>query len=148
VAGFDIVLHFGTAQIEVAVLEADLFVLDGVFGGREGRNFGVVEDEELGGGDLDLAGFHLWVDDVGSAKADLTDGGDDVLGADVLGFGMALGRDFFVEDNLRDAVAVAQVEEDEVAVIAAAVDPAHEGDGFAGVGSAEFAAGMGALMRA
>jgi hypothetical protein len=49
---------------------------------------------------------------------------------------------------LRDAVAVAQIEEDEVAVIAAAVDPAHEGDGLAGVGGAEFAAGVGALACA
>jgi hypothetical protein len=45
-------------------------------------------------------------------------------------------------------VAVAQVEEDQIAVIAAAVDPAHERNGLAGVGGAEFAAGVGALMRA
>ena len=60
----------------------------------------------------------------------------------------ASGGDLLVEDDLGDAGAVAQVEEDEVAVVAAAVDPAHEGDGLAGVGCAEFAAGVRALERA
>jgi hypothetical protein len=53
-----------------------------------------------------------------------------------------------VEDDLGDAEAVAEVEEDEAAVVAAAVDPAHEGDGFAGVGRAELAAGVRALKSA
>ena len=48
----------------------------------------------------------------------------------------------------RDAGAVAQVEEDEVAVVAAAVDPAHEDDLLAGVGGAQFAAEMGAFQIA
>jgi hypothetical protein len=42
-----------------------------------------------------------------------------------------------VEDDLDEAGGVAEVEEDEAAVIAAAVDPAGEGDGLAGVLRAE-----------
>ena len=51
-----ILLHFCPAQIEVAILQADLFVGDGIFGGREGRRFGIVEQKKFAGDDLDLAG--------------------------------------------------------------------------------------------
>ena len=57
-------------------------------------------------------------------------------------FGVAVGRELLVENNLRDAGAVAEVEKDEVAVVAAAVDPAHEDHVLAGVGGAQVAAEM------
>ena len=76
------------------------------------------------------------------AQADLADGGDDVLGPHLLALGVAVGRELLVEHDLGDAGAVAQVEEDEVAVIAAAVDPAHQHHLFAGVGGAQCAAEM------
>jgi len=47
-----------------------------------------------------------------------------------------------VEHDLGDAGAVAEVEKDEVAVIAAAVHPAHQNHLLAGVGGAQFAAKM------
>ena len=46
VAEREVLLHLGAAEVEVAVLEADLFVGDGVFGGREGRRLRVVEQQE------------------------------------------------------------------------------------------------------
>ena len=63
-------LHFGPAQIEVAVLQAHLFVGDGVFGGREGRRPGIVEQKEFAGDDFDLAGGHVGVFEAGGAAAD------------------------------------------------------------------------------
>jgi hypothetical protein len=74
--------------------------------------------------------------------------GDDVLGARGFGLGVGERGGFFVEDDLGDAGAVAEVEEDEVAVVAAAVDPAHEGNGLAGIGGAQVAAHLGALQGA
>ncbi len=145
VAQPEVALHLGAAQVDVAIFEADFFVLDGFFGGREGREARVVEDAQLGGLDLDFAGGHFGIDGVGVAQADFADGGDDVLGADLLAFEVAVGSQFFVEDDLGDAGAVAEVEEDEVAVVAAAVDPAHEDDLLAGVGGAQVAAQMGAF---
>ena len=47
-----------------------------------------------------------------------------------------------VEDDLGDAGAVAHVDEDEVAEVAAAVHPAHEDDARAGVGGAQSPAGV------
>ena len=132
----------GAAQVDVAVLEADFLVLNGFFGGREGRQARVVEDEKLGGLDLDFAGGHLGIDGVGIAQADFAHGGDDVLGANLLALGVAFGDELLVEHDLGDAGAVAEVEKDEVAVVAAAVDPAHEDHLFAGVGGAQLAAEM------
>ena len=59
-------------------------------------------------------------------------------------FACAAAGDLLVEDDLGDAGAVAEVEEDEVAVVAAAVDPAHEDYVLAGLFDAEVAA----LVRA
>ena len=53
--------------------------------------------------------------------------------------GRRVGR---VEHDLRDAVAVAQVDEQPAAVVAVAVDPAAEGGRLADVVDAKFAAGM------
>ena len=55
---------------------------------------------------------------------------------------MRLGRVGRVDDDLGDPVAVAEVEEDQLAVVAAAVDPAREACRRAGVGRAQGAAGV------
>ena len=98
--------------------------------------------------ELDVAGGHIRVGEPFAALAEDSGDGDDVLGASHLRFQMGQRRDLLVEHHLGDAGAVAEVEEDEVAVVAAAVDPTHKGDGLAGVGGAEFAAGVRALERA
>ena len=145
VAELDVVLHLRPAQVEVAVLEAHLFVGDVGVGGREGQRLAVVEDAQLVGDDFDFAGGDVLVDGVGVAQLDVADDGDDELGAHGLGLGVHGGAGFGGDDDLGDAAAVAQVEEDEVAEIAAAVDPSHENDFGAGIGGAEGAAHMSAF---
>ena len=75
-------------------------------------------------------------------QLDRTGDGDDVFVAQSRGFfvdgRVALG----VDDHLGDASAIAQVEEMLVAVVAAAVVPAHENGLFAGVGRAQGSAHM------
>ena len=122
----EVVLHLGAAEVDVAILEAHLFVGDGFVGGREWRRLRFVEEQEFVGDDLDLAGGHVGVAEAFAALADGAFYGDDVLVAGGFGLGVGCGADLFVEDDLGDAAAVADVEEDEVAVVAAAVDPAHE----------------------
>ena len=100
------------------------------------------------GYEFDVAGGHVGIGEAFAAVAEDSSDGDDVLGARGFGLGVGFGGDFLIEDNLGDAGAIAEIEEDEVAVVAAAVDPTHEGDGLAGVGAAEFAAGVRALERA
>ena len=58
---------------------------------------------------------------------------------------MGFGRVRCVHDDLGDSVPVAQVQEDELAVVAAAVDPAGQARAGSGVSGAELAAGMTAV---
>ena len=141
----DVVVHLGAAQVEVAVLEAHLFVGDLVVGGREGQRLAVVEDAQLVGDDFDFAGGDVLVDGAGVAQLDVADDGDDELGAQGLGLLVQLGAGFGGDDDLRDAGAVAQIDKDKVAEIAAAVDPSHENDVGAGIGGAEGATHMSAF---
>jgi len=105
----------------------------------------VVENANLRGLDLDFARGHFGIDGVGVAQAHLADSGDNVLGPHLLALQVAVGSQLLVEDNLGNAAAIADVEKDEVAVVAAAIDPAHEDDVLAGVGGAKIAAHMGAF---
>ena len=69
---------------------------------------------------------------------------DDVLVAEVLGLaasGAALGAG--LEDDLGQAVAVAEVDEDQAAVVATGVDPAVEDHLLADVVAGQLAAGLG-----
>ncbi len=68
---------------------------------------------------------------------------EDVLAAAGVGDGVGLRVLLRVEDGLDEAIVVTQVDEDEAAVVAAAVHPAGEGDGLALVGGSQFAAGVG-----
>ena len=52
-----------------------------------------------------------------------------------------------VDDDLGDPVAVAEVEEDQLAVVAAAMDPARQAGGRPGVGGPQRAAGVGPVGR-
>src|SRR5471032_1130985 len=58
------------------------------------------------------------------------------------------GLDVFVKDGLAVAGAVAEIDEDDRAMVAAAVAPAHQNHGLTRVGSAQFAAHMGAAKVA
>ena len=53
-----------------------------------------------------------------------------------------LGRDLGVKDGLSEAFTVAEVDEDDAAVVASRLNPADEGDGVIDVGGAEFGAVM------
>jgi hypothetical protein len=64
----------------------------------------------------------------------------------MLGLRVALGREVLIQHNLRNSGAVAQVEEDKVAVVAAAVDPAHQHNIFTGISGAKLPTGVGALQ--
>ena len=52
-----------------------------------------------------------------------------------------------IDDDLGDPVPIAQVEEDQLAVVAAAMNPARQAGVVTGVGRAEGAAGMRPVRR-
>ena len=144
VAGDEGVGHFLAADVEVAVLEARVFGDHIALAGGEGGRVGLVD--EFGGGDddFDFAGDHFRVGLAFFAGADGAFDGDDVFvaesAADVVGF-FVVG----MENDLRDALAIAEVDEGDAAVVAVSVDPAGECDLGADIGFTKDAAGVGAF---
>ncbi len=123
-------LHRLPAQVEHPVAQAQQLVdvLAVVDRERRGRRLG----QALGGRDrqLDLARGDLRVDRALVAADDLAGDGDHVLGAQRAGQRVGLGRGLRMEDELQDAGAVAQVDEDQPAEVAAARHPARDADGL------------------
>jgi hypothetical protein len=64
----------------------------------------------------------------------------------VLSLRVPFRRKIFVQNNLSDSGAVAQVKKDEVAVIATAIDPTHKNDVLAGITDAKLPTGVGSLQ--
>ena len=136
--------HARAAQVEVAVAQADVLGGVHVVLDLEGRRLGGVEDLDLVDEDLDLAGRELGVvHALGTLAHDAGDL-DRPLGADGLGRMERLAAGVLrVKGDLRHAVAVAQVDEDEAAVVATVPDPAGQRDRLADVLAAQLAAGVG-----
>ncbi len=122
-------LHFRTAQVEIAVLQARFLARVLVRVERQRR--GLVEDGDAGGDHLDLAGADLVVDRM--AGTDHALDLDHVLVAQRGGH-----REHFrvvgLDRHLDDALVVAQVDEAHAAEVAGHVGPAGEGEGLADQG--------------
>ena len=140
----EVVAHGSAADVEVTVFETEVFVGDAAFDG-EGEDVGFAYDGQGGGDDFDLAGGEAGVFGAGEAGGDEAGDGDDVLAAEAVGLVGDLGVFIGAEDDLGDAFAVTEIDENNAAVIAAGIDPAAEGDGGVGVGGAEGGAGVGAI---
>ena len=144
VAHFEVVEHLRTAQVQVAV--AQTRVLGGIDAilDLEGRGLARVDHLDVGDKDLDLAGDHVGVRGVVRTMAHCTGDGDGPLGTDGLGGVERLGaRKLRVERALRETLTVAQVDENETAVVAAVLHPTIQRDGSANVAGAQLATGVG-----
>ena len=141
-----VLLQLGPAQIEVAVLEPQRLVgLELVLDG-EGRRVGLREHLEIRGPHLDGAGRQVGVL-VAAARLHLAGDADAVLGAQVGGEReQRRGRLRRIEHQLREALAIAKIDEHAAAVIAIARDPAGQGDLRSDIGVAELAAGVAATV--
>src|SRR5581483_11708588 len=130
-------------QVEPAVAEAQLLV-DVLLVELERQRRRGREDVELRDLQLDLARRDVRVDRLGRALDDLAGRADDELVADAVrdpgGLGGALG----VDHELADPALVAEVDEDQAAVVAAAGDPAGERHGRARLLRAQVAGVLGA----
>ena len=137
-------LHGGAAQVEVAEFEAQIFadafrvaVVE-----RERRGMGLVEHGDGGAAHFDAAGGDAVVDHVGRTRAHFAgDFHDEFAAAGLRGVPRRLGI-LRIEHALRDAVAVAQVEENQSAVVAHAVHPAAQFHLRARIGGAQLSARM------
>ena len=137
-------LHRRPAQVQVAVVQPLLLrrvdpVLD-----EEGRRLAPVEDLRLRDVDLHLSGGELRVH-VRAARDHLAAHADAVLEAQLVGQLLQLLAGVFLEDDLRQAGAVAQVDEHRSPVVATVVHPAEQDHLAAGLPGGQLAAGMGPL---
>ena len=135
-------------QVQVAVLEAQglvhlaLGLVDGER--RRARRPQHVDDV---GPQFDVTGRQARVLRAGQPLGQQAAGADDELGPHLAGDRVGGGSGGPVEHDLGDAVAVAQVQEDQLAEVAPAVDPAGQGHGLAGRFGACFAARRGPVER-
>ena len=123
------------AEIEGTVAQSDDFVRVSAVVDRERGRLGVGEDLELGHRELDLARREVGVHVLGIAPGHGPAHADHILGPERVGALVRLGRVLGMEDELKDARAVAHVDEDQPAVVAPAVHPAgHPRLGVGAVG--------------
>ena len=132
----DVALHARTAQIDVAIFEPRVFGDISGFVHGEWRREGRIENPDAVGDDFDFAGCEVGVDVLLRALRDVAFDGDDVFGADLFSALVDSLGDAGLEDDLGDAVAVAQIGEDHGAMVAAPMNPSHQEGALAGVGGA------------
>ena len=136
----DVVLQPRPPEVEVAVPQAHILGDRRVLGDLKRRRLRFVEHADLAREHFDLAGRQLRVDGlVGPALHDAAHA-DDVFGPEALGHGHQ--RVVVTNHELRDARAIADVDEGHPAEIADAVDPAEQHHVRADVVGAERAAGV------
>ena len=123
-------LHALAAQIEIPVRHAEVFgdLRGGLIVQRERRRFALVQNPDEVGTDFNVARRELRVGHVRRAGLDHAFDLDDVLAVRALREVPRLLRIARVENHLRHAVAVAQVDENHAAVVAYGLHPAAEAD--------------------
>ena len=140
--------HGRAAQVQKAVLEAQVFIGEGPVQ-LEGEHVRLVDDVQGVRGDFNFPGRKVRIGGVHRVRFQARSHGagylDHVFGAELLGGLRHVLVDFRVKDYLRDAGAVAQVDKYDAAVVTDGIYPADEGGRLADVRSAQFAAGMSAV---
>ncbi len=137
----DVVLHARTPQIKVAVLQPGVLGHRRLIGDRERRGLGVVQLPDLARADLDRAGADLRVHRLRRARLDTPENRNHILRAQPLR--QADERLVVAHDNLRDAMAVTDIDEDKGAEVTNAMHPAEEDDFLTDMGGGQGTTGMG-----
>ena len=139
VAQADGVGRLRAAQIEVAILQAELLIDFRGLVDIEGWCERFAEDFAAGRDNLHFAGGHVRVHGRNVARAHFAFDGDAPFVAHAMGDGVHLGH-LWIYDELDDAFGIAEVEEDEATVVTAAVNPPRQADGATRIGQSEVAA--------
>ena len=136
-----------TSQVQIAVAQTHLLGDVRLVGEGEGQGLGSVQDLETGRPDFNLPRRQHRIQVPGTAGHHLPAHRNHVLGADRLGGREGFRGGFRVEHRLCDSEAIAQVAEQEPAVIAHTVDPAEKTHVAPRVAPPERAAGVGPLRE-
>ena len=131
------------AQVEEAVAQADILGIVRLAEHRQRQFLGLAQHFELADEHFDRAGRLLGVDRLGRARLDLAVDADHPLGAHRLG--ELEGGGIGIDHQLRQAVMVAQIDEQQAAMVADAVHPARQPHIIAHVRRRQSGAGVGAI---
>ena len=121
-------LHARAPQIQIAPSQAQVLARVATVFNGERRRPGRVQQLPLVGHHFNFAGDHGAVDHAHGPGAHLALDGQHVLGTQDMRVLMSRGRDIRAEDHLGQTVAVAQVYENQAAVVAPVLHPAHQAD--------------------
>jgi hypothetical protein len=133
-----VLLHAWAAQIEIAVFEPQIFVHAFINVDRKRRHARAIQDFEALDRDLDVTRRQARILGAGRAASNGAAHAKHVFVAQVLRFREA--GVLRIEDDLRNPLVVANVDEDQASMVAAPIDPAVELDLPAFVGGAQHAA--------
>ena len=136
----DVFLQTRPAQVQVAILKTGVFVSFDIVADLERQRFGSVFHHQLADHDFDVAGIQARVFHARRAQPHRAAHRQHKLAAHLFCCSISFCR-ILRNDDLGHAVAVAQVDKDDIAMIAAAIGPAVECDLPAVVGRAQVAAG-------
>ena len=131
-----ILLHRRTAQVYVAILQAQVLPgLDTVVD-RERRSFRFIEDGDIRGSDINFPCFDGSVGGPFRSDFHRSRDSDDVFRSKETRIFMCRGIVLRVEHHLGFSVAVTKVDEDDTAQISARIDPTIQDNGFSYVAPA------------
>ena len=133
-------MHFRTAQVKIAVLKPHLFRRNLRRRRQERDGLRTVENDEFGRFDFNFARGHVGIDQTLGARENFARDLNDVFVMNRLDEFEELRVFRDVEDRLRFAVTVANIDKKHPAVVARGVDPTAKRNRFAYVRAAQFAA--------
>src|ERR1051326_1362754 len=121
-------LQLRPPQIEIAILQSEVFRGQRGVGCVELKRQGarVIQNADLFGLDFDIAGRDFRIPRVFIAPHDFANNREDVFAAHIFRFRVRVSCLFLIDDNLRDAVTIAEVDERQRTKIAAPRAPAHQ----------------------
>lgn len=131
------------SQVQVAMRQAHVFRIIGLTEYRQRQFSGRRLDFHLTGDDLDRSSVEIVVHQRRVASNHLALNGENALGSKTLNRFESWRAG--IENDLRQAVVVSKINEDDATMIAPTVQPAGQFDSFADMGWAKLAASMGAV---
>ena len=119
-------LHLGPAQVQVAVLQTQIFRRQVLLRGRKGRRLAAVQDFQGRDAEFDFAGVQLRIRGAFGPMGHFPLDANDIFGPQAAGLLDHLLAALGAGDDLGLAIAVAEVDEHRAAVVAGAVHPSAE----------------------
>ncbi|MPM83130.1 hypothetical protein SDC9_130193 [bioreactor metagenome] len=126
-----VLLHAGTAKVEIAVLKSQQFVCTAIVADVERRRFALAQNLEFADDDFQLTGRHVCVDHVAGAENEFALDRKHEFRTDCAGaIEIFLAQNRGIEHHLHQPRAVTQLHKHQCAEVAPNVCPAHQGNFF------------------